>query len=116
MKYYIVSWDCNGIEYFQDITDHHPDLWAEKNLFESIKQSKKVKQPLNFDLNLLKLRAQMNSHRHYEIYIFTSDEDVGPEYIKDWFTEDPQGFANWVREYHTQKIWDDRVTKKAVIV
>ncbi len=115
-RWYIVSWDCNGVEFFEEITEHHPDNWAKNHLFDSIKQTKVVKKPLSFNLNALKMRAQMNSQRHYEIYIFTSEESVGPKYIKDWFTRDPQGFANWVREYHTQKIWDDRARDKAVIV
>ena len=116
MRYYIVSWDCNGVEFFQEITEHHPDNWAKTNLFDSIKQSKKIEKPMGFSIQSLKLRAQFNSQRHYEIYVFTSDESVGPEDIKGWFTQDPQGFADWVRQYHTQKIHDDRAKGKAVIV
>lgn len=116
MRYYIVSWDCEGVEFFQEITEHHPENWARNHLFDSIKNSKKVEKPMSFNLNALKLRAQFNSHRHYEIYVFTSDTDTGAEDIQSWFERDPQGFANWVREHHSYKVWDDRATRKPVIV
>jgi hypothetical protein len=111
-----VSWDCNGVEFFQEITEHHPDNWAKNHLFDSIKESKKVQKPMSFSIQALKLRAQANMQRHYEIYVISSDEDVGPEYIKDWFTRDPQGFADWARKYHSYKICDHRAQNKAVIV
>jgi hypothetical protein len=107
MRYYLVSWDCNGVEFFEDITDHHPDNWAKDHLFEK---------KLSFSLQALKLRAQFNSHRHYEIYVFTSTDDIGFKDIKDWFTRDPQSFADWVRKNHSYCIWDDRATNKAAII
>ena len=116
MRYYIVSWDCEGVEFLKDITADHPDRWAEKNLFASIKESKKVDQPMSFSLTGLLMRARVNSQRHYEIYVFTSEDTVGKEDIDAWIDTDPQGFANWVREHHTQKLWDDRAKKKPVIV
>lgn len=115
-RYYIVSWDCNGVEFFEEITEHHPDLWAKDHLFDTIRQSRIVKKPMSFNINSLILRAQANHQRHYEIYVFTSDREVGPEFIKRWFKRDPQGFANWVRKYHSYKVWDDRVRKKPAII
>ena len=116
MRYYIVSWDCEGVEFFQEVTEHHPDNWATHWLFDSIKGGRKVEKPISFNLTALKLRAQFNNHRHYEIYVFTSDSSIGSEEIREWFTMDPQGFADWVRANHSYKVWDDRATKKPVIV
>lgn len=116
MRYWIVSWDCKGVEFFQEITEHHPDNWAKNHLFDSIKESRRVEKPLGFNLTHLKLRAQFNNHRHYEIYVFTSDDDIGFPEIKRWFSSDPQGFADWVRKNHSYKVWDDRRTEKPVIV
>lgn len=117
-RYYIVSWDCEGVEFFQEITEHHPDNWAKNHLFDSIKQSKKVEKPVSFPLNHLILRAQMNTHRNYEIYVFTSSMNVGPREIKSWFTRDPQGFADFVREHHSYQVYNNRRSpyKKPVIV
>jgi len=116
MRYWLVSWDCHGVEFLEEITEHHPDNWAKDHLFDSIKQSKRVEKPLGFNLRALKLRAQYNSHRHYEIYVFTSNDDIGPDDIAAWFKTEPQSFADWVRGNHSYKIWDDRATTKPAIV
>ena len=116
MRYYIVSWDNHGVEFFEEITEHHPENWAKQHLFDSIKQSKKVQKPMGFNLQALILRAQFNTHRHYEIYVFTSEDSIGPEDIEDMFTRDPQAFADWVRENHSYKVYSNRKTTKDVIV
>lgn len=116
MRYWIVSWDCEGVEFLDEITDHHPDNWAKNHLFDSIKEGKRVQKALGFSLEALKLRAQFNKHRHYEIYVFTSEDDINRDAIEIWFENEPQQFADWVRENHSYKIWDDRATKKPVIV
>ena len=116
MRYYIVSWDNLGVEFFEEITEHHPENWARNHLFDSIKQSKKVDKPMGFSLQSLILRAQFNTHRHYEIYVFTSQDDIAPENIQQWFERDAQGFADWVRENHSYKVYSNRKTTKDVIV
>ncbi len=116
MRYYIVSWDNLGVEFFEEITEHHPENWAKDHLFDSIKQNKRVKKPMKFNLQALILRAQFNTHRHYEIYVFTSEDDVGPQDIQHWFTVTPQDFAEWVRENNSYKIYSNRKTTKDLIV
>jgi len=116
VRYYIVSWDNLGVEFFEEITEHHPDNWAKQHLFDSIKQSKKVETKFSFNIQHLKMRAQMNSHRHYEIYVFTSTDDISPKDISNWFEHDAQSFANWVRENHSYEIYSNRKTTKDVIV
>lgn len=116
MRYYIVSWDNLGVEFFQEITEHHPENWAKNHLFDTIKQSKKVQKPLGFNLNTLILRAQFNTQRHYEIYVFSSEDNIGPEDIQEWFTTRPQDFANWVRGNYSYEVYNNRKTTKDVIV
>lgn len=116
MRYYLVSWDNLGVEFFEEITEHHPDNWAKNHLFDSIKQSKKIEKNFSFSLQHLIMRAQMNSHRHYEIYVFTSKDDIGPDDISAWFKTDPQSFADWVRKNHSYKVYSNRKTTKDVIV
>ncbi len=116
MRYYIVSWDNLGVEFFEEITEHHPENWAKNHLFDSIKQSKKVEKPMSFSLQSLILRAQFNTHRHYEIYVFTSEDEISPRDIQEWFTRTPQEFADWVRENHSYKVYSNRKSTKDVIV
>ncbi len=115
MRYYIVSWDNLGVEFFEEITEHHPENWAKNHLFDSIKQSKKVEKPMGFSMQSLILRAQFNTHRHYEIYVFQSDDSIGPTEIQQWFTDEPQSFADWVRENHSYKVYSNRKIAKDVI-
>lgn len=116
MRYWIVSWDNLGVEFFEEITEHHPENWAKQHLFDSIKQSKKVEKPMGFNLNSLILRAQFNTHRHYEIYVFTSEDNIGSKDIEEMFNRDPQAFADWVRENHSYKVYSNRKNTKDVIV
>lgn len=116
MRYYIVSWDNLGVEFFEEITEHHPENWAKDHLFDSIKQSKRIEKPMKFNLQALILRAQMNTHRHYEIYVFTSEDSIDSADIQQWFERDAQGFADWVRDNHSYKVYSNRKTTKDVIV
>lgn len=115
MRYYIVSWDNLGVEFFEEITEHHPDNWAKDHLFDTLRNSKLSLKPMNFNLRSLILRAQMNTQRHYEIYVFLSDDAVGPEDIEKMFTEQPQAFADWVRTNYTYEIYNNRKTRKDII-
>ena len=116
MKYWIVSWDCQGVEFLKEITEDHPDNWAKQHLFDSIKASKRVEKPLSFSLTGLKMRAMANSQRHYEIYVFTSDDDIDEEDLRAWFEDDAQGFADWVRVNHSYKVYDNRAEERPKIV
>jgi hypothetical protein len=116
MRYWIVSWDCNGVEFLKEITEHHPDNWAKNHLFDSIKEGSKVEKPLGFNLTALTMRARFNSQRHYEIYVFNSDDNIDEADLVEWFNNDPQAFADWVRVNHSYMIWDDRIKTKPAIV
>ena len=115
MRYFLVMWDCNGLETLQDITEHHPDRWAEAHLFESIKNSK-VNRPAPPHIQALMLRARYNSHRNYEIYIQQTDDGVTAEEFAEAFDRNPQHWADWIREHHSVKLWDDRAPAARAIV
>lgn len=109
VRYFLVSWDNLGVEYLEDITKYHPNEWAKLNLLQSIKDGTSMPpNPLSERVTHLTLRARFNNHRHYEIYVFSATEGVEFDDIKKWSDEDPQGFANFVRENHALKIFDDR--------
>ena len=116
MRYYLVMWDCQGVEHLAEITEHHPDRWAKDHLFDSINAGRKVQKKFSVPLEAMKMRARANSQRHYEIYVFTSDDGIGLDDIREWFDVDPQSFADWVRENHSYCILDDRAKTPAVIV
>ena len=117
MRYYLVSWDMTGIECLQDITDHHPDNWAKATLFTAIKTSKPApRSELGHQIAMMRLRAQMNTHRHYEIYVFTAEDSIDLIDIDQWIKDDLQGFVDWVRVNHAKQLWNDRPLKRPAIV
>lgn len=110
VRFFLVSWDNSGVEFLEDITKYHPNEWAKLNLLQSIKDGTQMPpNPLSERVTHLTLRARFNNHRHYEIYVFSATEGIGFDDITTWTDEDPQGFANFVRENHLLKLYDDRV-------
>lgn len=115
-SWFIVSWDNTGVEYCEDITAYHPDEWAKTHLLNTIKTNEVSHNPLSGLVNSLTLRARFNSQRHYEIFIFTADEGIDVDDIRTWYTTDPQGFADWVREFYMKKIYSDRVSGQKLVI
>jgi len=58
----------------------------------------------------------MNTQRNYEIYVFTAEDSINIIDLDNWVKDDVQGFADWVRANHSKCLWNDRATKKPVIV
>ena len=107
-NWYIVSWDIQGVEHLEDITKYHPDKWIKDQLLDVIGGAKVKNNPLNHLITSISFRARYNSQRFYECYIFTSSPDIDYDSIQSWTRTDPQGFADWVREFHMSKILDHR--------
>jgi len=103
---FVVMWDNTGLEFVGDYTDYAQDrMWAELQ----------GKRPEKTFVNLmhLKLRAQFNSHRHYEIYLINAAEGIGAEDIRAMFDADPQTAADIIREkglrYYSDRVNTDQV-------
>jgi hypothetical protein len=63
----------------------------------------------------LRLRAQFNPQRHYEIYIVEATDGITEADIRDMFEADPQMAADTIRELGTV-FYSDRATQKVAIV
>ena len=117
MKYFIVSWDCNGFECIEDITAEHPDEWAKTNLFNTIKNpTTPVVSPLMHQVSAMMMRARFNSQRNYEIYVFTAQDSVDKESVREWAETQPQAAADWIRLNHTTKLFGSSRSNNPVIV
>ena len=115
MRYYLAMWDCDGFEYLADITEFHPDEEAKTVLFDSIKAGHIVQKTGFPPITAMKLRARFNVQRNYGIYVFTSDDSIGLEDLMQWSKSDPQGLVNWIREHHTQCIFESKPEKRKAI-
>jgi hypothetical protein len=69
----------------------------------------------DFNVFHWQLRAQYNTHRHYEIYAIGVDGSITQEDIVDMFKTDPQCAADLIRT-RGEKIYSDRRREKDVIV
>jgi hypothetical protein len=86
---FVVMWDCNGLEYVGDITlEQGLKTWA------SLKGEEYRGMP---NLLHLRLRAQANDQRNYEIYFVDAQEGITTQDIQSMFEADPQTAAETVR-------------------
>jgi hypothetical protein len=104
---FVAMWDCNGLEYVCDITEKQGQkIWN--------RISGRGEDPRIPNLMHLRLRAQFNSQRHYEIYVFEANEGITEQDIVDMFDAAPQQAADTIRELG-HCVYSDRQTKPAAI-
>ena len=98
-------WCSDGLECVIDITEEEKKcMWAQLN---------DKKYTPGFSVDMLKLRAQFNSQRHYEIYTFDSG-DFGLTDVRNLFERTPQTIVDFIRENGTM-IYSDRVSDSVIV-
>jgi hypothetical protein len=107
MRYILAAWDSTGFETLQDITTFHPENFEKSQLIEILSGHKKTKNPLGQQIEMMKMRARANAQRVYEIYMFTTLDDIEFKDVEDWMIADPQSLVNWIRKNHAVKIYSD---------
>ena len=116
MRYFLISFDCNGLECLQDISEFHPDNWDKNQLLDVMMGKKYKRAPIHQQIGMMVQRARANPQRHYEIYIQQGDDDISAEHFASVFNEDPQFWADYVREHHSVKIYSDRIKKGSRVI
>jgi len=99
-------WDCNGLEAVEQVPDPAETTFA---------LLKGVEPPKLPNIMHWRLRAQFNTQRHYEIYVFEATKGITAEDIREMFEASPQTAADTIRRIGTV-FHSDRRTQKAVIV
>ena len=107
MRYILAAWCNEGFECLQDITSMHPDNFEKGQIIEALKGNTPQPNPLAQQISHMKLRARFNSQRSYEIYVFTTEDNIEFKDVEDWMIADPQSLVNWIREKHYAKIYSD---------
>jgi hypothetical protein len=88
---FVVMWCNEGLEYVGDITaDNQRVVW------ESLQGRDTPRHALANPFHL-RLRAQANLQRHYEIYFISAEEGITEEDIRDMFLASPQTAADTIR-------------------
>jgi hypothetical protein len=104
---FCVMWDCTGLEAIGEFVDPAMKTWA-------VLANKPVPRE-DFNVFHWQLRAQYNTHRHYEIYAIRVDSSITQEDIVAMFKTDAQYAADLIRA-RGERIYGDRRTKKDAIV
>jgi hypothetical protein len=104
---FAVMWDCNGLEAVVKVPN------PADRTFALLKGTEPPKMPA---LNHWRLRAQLNTPRHYEIYLVTAEVGITADDIRDMFEASPQTAADTIRKIGTVFYSDRQTQKKAVIV
>lgn len=107
--HFVVMWSNEGLEYVGDITaDNQRVMWEQLQGRDSPRHA--LANPFH-----LRLRAQSNPQRHYEIYFVGADEGITEGDIRDMFLASPQTAADTIRE-KGECFYSDRVKERPVIV
>lgn len=115
MRYFLVSWCSEGVECLQDVTCYAPENFDTENAFAVLSGGAAQSNPLSGQIHAMTMRARFNSQRFYEIYMFTSSDDVTEADMNSWADSSPQGFADWVRKNHSVCLFADRVRASVIV-
>jgi len=105
-KHYLAMWDMIGLESLHDV-DAHMDKyneWEKQKVVAILKEERIPSQPSGIPLQMMLLRAKVNSQRAYEIYEFNST--MAYDDLKEAFEIDPQPIVEWIRS-NGKKVYSD---------
>ena len=91
MSHFVLMWDNTGLEYIGDVTA------ADQNKMWSALQGKPATVTIP-NLMHMKLRAQANPQRHYEIYFCDAQDGITADDLRDMFESSPQMAADTIRK------------------
>ena len=112
---FIAMWDMTGLECLINVTaiQKEHEKWEKENIFRILKDQIREIKPPSVPLDMMILRARVNSQRHYEIYTFESE--LSEKYIKETFSSDPQVIVDAIRNVG-HELYSDRVLKKTQVI
>jgi len=112
---FVAMWDMTGLECLINVTQiekEHED-WEKENIFRILKDQDKTLKPAHVPLEMMILRAKVNSQRHYEIYAF--DSELSEQDIRETFEDSPQVIVDAIRNIG-HKFYSDRADKKQQVI
>jgi hypothetical protein len=112
---FVAMWDMTGLECLINVSaiEKEHEKWEKENVWRILKEQGSTPKPKHIPLEMLKLRARVNSQRHYEIYAF--DSTLSEKYIREMFENDPQVIVDSIRNVG-HELYSDRVLKKTQVI
>jgi hypothetical protein len=108
-------WDNQGLEclYDVDLYMNRYNEWDKLKIVAILKEEKLPNNPPAIPLQMMLLRARVNSQRVYEIYEFNST--MGYKELTEVFNDDPQPVVEWIRE-NGKKVYSDYVKQERKMI
>lgn len=104
---FVVMWCNEGLEYVGDVTaEQGKKVWA------TLSNEEHRGMP---NLLHMRLRAQFNSQRHYEIYFVNAVDGITEDDIRQMFCASPQTAADTIRE-RGECFYSDRLDCKQQVI
>jgi len=112
---FIAMWDMLGLECLINVTQIEKEhkQWEKENIFRILKDQDKTLKPAHVPLEMMILRARVNSQRHYEIYAF--DSELSEQDIRETFETSPQVIVDAIRNIG-HKFYSDRSNNKLQVI
>ena len=108
---YLVYWCSEGLESVVPITKYEPiDV---ENTFRILSNEEPVRNPMNSIIQMMLLRARINSQRYYELYAIDCVDSITKEDLEQMFEDDPQSAADLIRNKGV-KIYGERARENRV--
>ena len=114
-KHYLAMWDMLGLESLHDV-DFHMDKyneWEKQKVVAILKEQPIPIRPAGIPLQMMILRAKVNSQRAYEIYEFNST--LKYKELTEAFNDNPQPIVEWIRE-NGKKVYSDYVKSERKLI
>ena len=112
---FIAMWDMTGLECLINVTkiEKEHEQWEKENLWRILKDQDRTLKPANVPLDMMIMRARVNSQRCYEIYAF--DSELSEEDIRETFEDSPQVIVDAIRNIG-HKFYSDRADKRQQVI
>jgi len=108
---YLVYWCEEGLESVVPITEY--ERIDTENTFRILSNQDPIRNPMYSIIQMMILRGQFNTQRHYELYAIDCDQTIDKEDIEQMFDDDPQAAADLIRSRGV-KVFSDRAEKNRV--
>ena len=104
-----------GLECLINVTEIEKkhEQWEKENIFRNLKEQKQTIKTEHVPLEMMIMRARVNSQRCYEIYAF--DSELSEQDIRETFEDSPQVIADAIRNVG-HKFFSDRANKKQQVI
>ena len=89
------------------------NAWEKEKIVSILKEQPVSKRKSTIPLQMMILRARVNSQRCYEIYEFNSTMNY--DELKEAFNDNPQPVVEWIRE-NGKKVYSDYVKQNRKMI